>query len=191
MADISPDDLKNKVFSLFAEEDLSNITKKQARAMLEKQFGMAKGSFRPRKQEINQYLSELVQSREEEEEPEPEPETARPKKRQRVTKKTDSKEKAEKSFLTITKSGNDAPKKLKEAQAGLMTAQEFLDCGEEIKLDLFGNKLIGRPRVFSSGNMGWYLGGKIEIPINGKTVWCQAGINVTIPGSNTWEKEDE
>ena len=29
------------------------------------------------------------------------------------------------------------------------------NCGEEIEIDLFGNKLTGKPRMFSSGGVGW------------------------------------
>jgi len=39
------------------------------------------------------------------------------------------------------------------------------------------------------GNRGWYLGGKIEIPIGDKVIWCQAGLNISIMGSKEWEEE--
>ena len=33
-----------------------------------------------------------------------------------------------------------------------------------------------------------YLNGKVPIDINGTTVWAQVGMNVTIPGSQSWKK---
>ena len=45
----------------------------------------------------------------------------------------------------------------------------------------------GQPRTFSSDNCGWYLGGKVQIPVNGKLVWAQAGLNITIAGSQSWK----
>jgi len=51
-----------------------------------------------------------------------------------------------------------------------------------------GNKLTADPREFSSGGKGWYTGGKIEMTVNGKKVWAQVGINISIPGSQNWAK---
>ena len=46
---------------------------------------------------------------------------------------------------------------------------------------------MGPARTFTSGNRGWYAGGKIEVPIGDKTVWAQIGINVTVIGSKDWK----
>ena len=54
-----------------------------------------------------------------------------------------------------------------------MSAKKFLESGKAIEIDVDGNMLRGEPRSFSSGAMGWYLGGKIEIDVNGQTVWAQ------------------
>tara|TARA_B100000519_G_C14055045_1_gene349344 strand:- start:35 stop:280 length:246 start_codon:yes stop_codon:yes gene_type:complete len=44
-----------------------------------------------------------------------------------------------------------------------------------------------RAALLSSGNMGWYLGGKIEIMVGKEKVWAQLGCNISIPGSNCWK----
>ena len=44
-----------------------------------------------------------------------------------------------------------------------MTGKDFMAAAEEMSLEVFGNKLTGEPRTFSSGAYGWYLGGKIEV----------------------------
>lgn len=69
-----------------------------------------------------------------------------------------------------------------------MSASKFLSSGKAIEIDVDGNILRGEPRAFSSDNMGWYLGGKIEIEVAGQTVWAQLGCNISIPGSNQWKK---
>ena len=45
----------------------------------------------------------------------------------------------------------------------------------------------GEPRSFSSGAMGWYLGGKVEMKIGDHDIWAQVGLNCVIPGSNAWK----
>jgi hypothetical protein len=57
-----------------------------------------------------------------------------------------------------------------------------LRCPLSSQIDVDGNKLTGDPRSFSSGNLGWYLTGKVEVDVGGETIWAQVGMNVTIPG---------
>ena len=91
-------------------------------------------------------------------------------------------------MLTIhTKSGAEPPKKLKELQSDIMTGAEFMRDAAPLEIELFGNTLIGEPRTFTSGNRGWYLGGKIEVEIGGKTVWMSAGLNLVAVGSGQWD----
>jgi len=56
-----------------------------------------------------------------------------------------------------------APKQLGKLQESSMTGKDFMAAAEEMSLEVFGNKLTGEPRTFSSGAYGWYLGGKIEV----------------------------
>ena len=67
-----------------------------------------------------------------------------------------------------------------------MTASKFLQLAQTLEVDICGNKLTGEPRSFSSDNKGWYLNGKIEVPVGDETVWAQVGLNITIPGSHQW-----
>lgn len=48
-------------------------------------------------------------------------------------------------------------------------------------------QIIGPPRSFTSNNRGWYAGGKIQVPVGGKMVWAQIGVNLTIMGSKDWK----
>jgi len=70
-----------------------------------------------------------------------------------------------------------------------MTVEEFQRLAPRLAVEIFGNKLTGEPRSFTSGNRGWYTGGKIEIPFgDDKVLWGQVGINLSIFGSKEWEE---
>jgi len=88
-----------------------------------------------------------------------------------------------------TRSGKDAPKMVAKTQASAMTAKKFLKLAETLEIDVFGNKLSAPARVYDSGNKGWYVGGKVEIPLGKQTLWAQMSCNVTIVGSKSWDDE--
>ena len=97
--------------------------------------------------------------------------------------------KAEKNFKVETASGEECPKKIKDLQKKAMTRSGFLKNAPEMNIELWGNKLMGQARSFTSDNMGWYTGGKVEIDMgNGKVIWGQIGVNLTIMGSKDWKK---
>merc|ERR1711971_202791 len=85
--------------------------------------------------------------------------------------------------------GLECPKELKKVQSDLMTAAEFMEHAEELDWNVHGNEIPVAPRTFTSGNKGWYGGGKMPMTINGKRVWVQLGINITIIGSKAWDEE--
>jgi len=197
MADIDSAELKDKLFRILKDVDLNTFTKKAARYKLEETLELERNALKTRKKEINEYLEEYLASlddkegdaEEEEEEEEEEPPAKKSKKRKKPAQTTDEEKKKQPTHSCITRSGATVPKKLKDRQADLMSRSEFLNGAESLEIDLWGNKLKGLPRSFTSGNLGWYLCGKIEVPINGRTVWAQAGLNVTIPGSKEWDND--
>jgi hypothetical protein len=69
-----------------------------------------------------------------------------------------------------------------------MSMKKFLESGKAIEFEIDGNTLRGEPRTFSSGALGWYLGGKVEVDVAGTNVWAQVGCNIVIPGSNSWKR---
>jgi len=75
-------------------------------------------------------------------------------------------------------------KKMQEAMK--MTRRAFLQTASTLEVTIDGNTLRGQPRSFSSGAMGWYLGGKCEMNIGAQQVWAQVGLNIVIPGSGAW-----
>jgi hypothetical protein len=198
---ISKTELKTELFKILEGKNLETLTRKKARKMLEKELGLEENGLKPRKDEINEYLVEYCskqqQEAEESEKSEESSASSAPasRKRERETKestkakkaKTTDEKKEPKNHTCVTRSGNAAPKQLKQRQQDIMTTAEFMEKAKELKLEIFGNKLTGKPRSFSSNNKGWYLGGKIEVDIGGTTVWASAGINISIVGSKEWE----
>lgn len=69
----------------------------------------------------------------------------------------------------------------------MLEAEQDHNLSQPLEVNVFGNVMTGEARDFSSGNRGWYLGGKIEVKVGKKTMWAQAGLNVTIVGSKAWE----
>lgn len=81
---------------------------------------------------------------------------------------------------------DECPKNIKYLQRNIMTRTDFLKNAPDLNLNLWDNKLNGKARSFTSNNMGWYTGGKVKIEIDGKYIWGQIGINLTIIGSKEW-----
>lgn len=120
-----------------------------------------------------------------EEEEKPKPKKAR--KEKKPAADDDDDEPKQKTFEVHTASGEAAPKKLKEMQSKIMRKSKFLSSAPEMEFEIWGNQLIGRPREFTSGNLGWYTGGKIETKVAGKKLWVSIGVNVTVMGSKEWK----
>lgn len=109
-------------------------------------------------------------------------------KRKKAKKEPEEKEVKEKTFTVETASGEECPKKIKDLQMKATTKSKFCANAPEMEIELWGNKLTGKPRSFASGNMGWYSGGKVEFKVGGKTMWGSIGINLVVMGSKDWKK---
>ena len=192
---------KADVKAVLEAAGLENSSAKSVRIGLEERLSLEPGSLKPEKATILTLIDECiaempaVEAAEEEEEEEEAPKA----KKAKTSKAAADDDEGEgggggassgggKSFSCTTKSGDECPKKIKEQQSKLMSANKFLKSGKSLKIDVDGNTLTGDPRSFQSGNLGWYLTGKVEIEVGGQTVWAQVGMNVTIPGSSTWKR---
>jgi hypothetical protein len=64
------------------------------------------------------------------------------------------------------------------------TKQSLVEKCKAIPANIDGQTLMGEPKVFSTGSVGWYINGKALVTLaNGEKVWAQVGCNVTIVGS--------
>jgi hypothetical protein len=65
---------------------------------------------------------------------------------------------------------------------------DFLAKAQPIKILLGDFPMQGDPREFSTGSFGWYVNGKAPIVVDGKSIQCQVGINITVVGSKELPK---
>ena len=169
MASFSRDD----VAAIIKEDGVDNLSAKGVRIRLEEKFGLEPGALKAQKALISTMIDEVINEEgggddaEEDEEEEEEAPAPAAKKAKVADDANPNKGKAS----CTTRSGEEAPKNVKKMQEVMkMTSKKFLESKKSIEIDVDGNSLRGEPRSFSSGAMGWYLGGKVEIEVGGQTV---------------------
>ena len=69
-----------------------------------------------------------------------------------------------------------------------VTRTQFTEKAEALKVVINGTELLADVKEFSTGSFGWYLNGKILVPIDGKNVSVQIGMNMAVVGSKDAEK---
>jgi hypothetical protein len=69
-----------------------------------------------------------------------------------------------------------------------VTRPQFVEKAEPLKVVINGQELIAEVKEFSTGSFGWYLNGKISVPIDGKNVSVQVGMNLAVVGSKEAQK---
>jgi hypothetical protein len=67
--------------------------------------------------------------------------------------------------------------------------KQFREHAKPIDVVINGTPLHAAVKEFSTGSLGWYLNGKMNITIDGKPVSVQIGLNMTIVGSKDVSKE--
>jgi len=184
---------KEMIAEIIDEDGADNLTAKGVRTKLEAKLGLDAGALKSKKEDISKMIDDVLAEREgDEEEEEEEEEEEQPKKKAKKEPKGKeaTEENPNKGKMTCkTRSGQEAPKNIKKIQEAMkMSHSKFLANASALEVDVDGNTLRGEPRSFSSGAMGWYLGGKVEINVGSTVVWAQVGMNVVIPGSNAWKK---
>ena len=64
-----------------------------------------------------------------------------------------------------------------------VTRSQFAEKAEPLKVVINGQELQAEVKQFSTGSFGWYLNGKIMVPVDGKNLSVQIGMNLTVVGS--------
>jgi hypothetical protein len=72
-----------------------------------------------------------------------------------------------------------------------VSREQFKASAKPIEVVIDGNKMIGAPREFTTGSLGWNISNKMTIMIDGKPVTVQVGLNLTIVGSKELPKSAE
>jgi hypothetical protein len=67
--------------------------------------------------------------------------------------------------------------------------KQFKEHAKPVEVVINGTTLIAPVKEFSTGSLGWYLNGKMNITIDGKVVSVQIGLNLTIVGSKDVAKD--
>jgi hypothetical protein len=66
---------------------------------------------------------------------------------------------------------------------------EFKEKAKPVEVVIDGNKMVGAPREFSTGSLGWYINGKATIMVGDTPVTVQVGLNLTVVGSKDLPKD--
>ena len=69
-----------------------------------------------------------------------------------------------------------------------VTRAQFTEKAEPLKIVINGQELLAEVKEFSTGSFGWYLNGKVLVPVDGKNLSVQIGMNLTVVGSKAAEK---
>ena len=64
-----------------------------------------------------------------------------------------------------------------------VTREHFRNEAQPVEIIINGVPLTAEVKEFSTGSLGWYLNGKVNLKIGEKSVSVQIGLNLTIVGS--------
>ena len=70
-----------------------------------------------------------------------------------------------------------------------VTRKEFIEKAKPVEVVIDGNKMIGAPREFATGSLGWNISSKMTLMVGDKPVTVQVGLNLTLVGSKELPKE--
>ena len=69
-----------------------------------------------------------------------------------------------------------------------LSRAQFSEKAEPVKIVINGQEMQAEVKEFSTGSFGWYLNGKVVVPIDGKNVSVQVGMNLAVVGSKDADK---
>jgi hypothetical protein len=70
-----------------------------------------------------------------------------------------------------------------------ISRQEFREKAKPIRVQLDNHALVANVKEFSTGSVGWFASGKMDVDVGGKLVTVQIGLTVTAVGSKELPKE--
>lgn len=70
-----------------------------------------------------------------------------------------------------------------------VTRAQFVAAAKPLVVQVENMSLTAVVKEFSTGSFGWYLNGKITVPVGDKTVTVQVGGNFVVVGSKETAKE--
>lgn len=70
-----------------------------------------------------------------------------------------------------------------------VTRSEFRNDAQPVEVTINGVPMTADVKEFSTGSLGWYLNGKVNLKVGDKSVSVQIGMNLTIVGSKELPKK--
>lgn len=70
-----------------------------------------------------------------------------------------------------------------------VSRQEFKEKAKPVEVVIDGNKMIGAPREFTTGSLGWNISSKMTLMVGDTAVTVQVGLNLTVVGSKELPKD--
>lgn len=64
-----------------------------------------------------------------------------------------------------------------------VTRADFRNDAQPVEVTINGVPMTADVKEFSTGSLGWYLNGKLNLKVGDKSVSVQVGMNLTIVGS--------
>lgn len=64
-----------------------------------------------------------------------------------------------------------------------VSRKEFNDAAQQVTAEVSGQCLGADPREFSTGSIGWFHNGKINVKVGDKVVTCVAQLTLTVVNS--------
>lgn len=65
-----------------------------------------------------------------------------------------------------------------------VTRAEFAALAKQVRVQIGGDQAVtANPKEFSTGSLGWYAQGKVELPVGDTFVTVQVGLNLTVVNS--------
>ena len=72
-----------------------------------------------------------------------------------------------------------------------VTRDQFRKDAQAVEILINGVPMTADVKEFSTGSLGWYLNGKVNLKIGEKSVPVQIGLNLTIVGSKELPRDAE
>lgn len=64
-----------------------------------------------------------------------------------------------------------------------ISRKKFRDAVKPLSVTINGQTMDVDPKEFATGSLGWYLGGKVAVTIDGVRCQVQVGLSMTLVGS--------
>jgi hypothetical protein len=86
--------------------------------------------------------------------------------------------------MAKAKTARDEPlAPVREKRVAPLSKADFVAKAKPLSMVIDGRPMVAAVKEFSTGSFGWYINGRTDIVIDGKTVPVQVSANLTVIGS--------